>query len=82
MRTRELRYGPVPVEGFLFADAGLVWSRVPVFPHAPAARHLVRSFGFGVRVNGFGFPIELAAVRATDPPSPGWSFDFTFRSGF
>jgi hypothetical protein len=36
----------------------------------------------GVRVNAFGFPLELAAVRAVDTPSRGWGFDFSFRSGF
>ena len=32
IRSRELRYGPLPVEGFLFADSGLVWA---VRPHSP-----------------------------------------------
>jgi len=82
VRARERRYGPVPLEGFLFADAGLVWSRVPEFSTAGAARNLARSFGAGVRVNAFGFPIEVAVVRAVDPPSPGWSYDFSFRYGF
>jgi hypothetical protein len=78
----DLTYGPVPIEGFLFADAGLVWSRAPEFSSARAGRRLVRSFGAGVRVNAFGFPIEWAAVRATDPPSRGWSFGVSFRPAF
>ena len=28
--SREIRYGPVPIDGFLFTDAGLVWSRSPL----------------------------------------------------
>src|SRR5690606_9725608 len=81
LRSGELRYGPVPVEGFLFADAGLVWSRVPGFSTAPSSRHIARSFGMGVRVNAFGFPVEVSVVRAVDRPSPGWSIDFGFRTG-
>jgi hypothetical protein len=82
MHTRDLRYGPVPAEAFLFADTGLVWSRAEEFAAARGERRLVRSFGLGVRLNAFGFPLELGAVRAVDPPSRGWSFDFGFRSGF
>jgi hypothetical protein len=82
MLTRDLQYGSVPAEGFIFADSGLVWSRVPEFSAARGERRLVSSFGMGVRLNAFGIPLELAAVRALDPPSRGWSFDFSFRSGF
>jgi hypothetical protein len=80
--SRDVRYGPVPVEAFLFADSGLVWARSPAFTMANPNRRLVSSVGLGVRVNAFGFPLELAAVRATDAPARGWSFDFSFRSGF
>jgi hypothetical protein len=82
IRSRDLRYGPVPVEGFLFADSGLVWARSPEFAAVSAGNRLISSFGLGVRVNAFGLPLELAAVRAMDAPSRGWSFDFSFRSGF
>ena len=82
IRSGDLQYGPVPVEMFLFADSGLVWARSPAFTMANPNRRLVSSFGLGVRVNAFGFPLELAAVRATDAPARGWSFDFSFRSGF
>lgn len=82
LRAGDLQYGPVPVEGFLFADSGLVWARGSPVSAARPGRRLVSSFGAGVRVNGFGFPLELAAVRATDVPSRGWSFDINFRSGF
>ena len=82
MPAGDLRYGPVPLEGFVFADAGLVWSRVPEFSASSTGRHVARSFGLGVRVNAFGFPLEFSVVRGLDRPSPGWSFDFTFRTGF
>jgi hypothetical protein len=42
----------------------------------------VTSFGAGVRLNAFGFPLEVGVVRAMDPPARGWSFDFSFRPGF
>lgn len=82
IRSRDLRYGAVPVEAFVFADSGLVWARSPAFTMTNPNRRLVSSFGLGVRVNAFGFPVELAAVRATDAPARGWSFDIAFRSGF
>jgi hypothetical protein len=80
--ARELRYGLIPAEAFLFADSGLVWSRSPSFAAASAARSLISSFGAGARVNAFGFPIEVAVVRALDAPARGWSFDLSFRRGF
>ena len=79
---REIRYGPVPLEGFVFADAGLVWSRTAEFSAARSSRRLVRSFGVGARASLFGLPIELAVIRAVDPPSRDWSFDVSFRAGF
>ena len=80
--NRELRYGPVPVEAFLFADSGLVWARSAVFTAASRERRLVGSFGLGTRINAFGIPLELAAVRAMSAPARGWSFDVSFRQGF
>lgn len=82
MRARDLRYGPVPIEGFLFADSGLVWARTPSLSTVAAGLKSVSSFGAGVRVNTFGLPLELSVVRAVNAPSRGWSFDFTFRPGF
>ncbi|HET9266061.1 MAG TPA: BamA/TamA family outer membrane protein [Vicinamibacterales bacterium] len=82
VRSRDLRYGPLPLEGFLFVDSGLVWSRSPAFSTTARGRRLVSSLGAGVRVNAFGFPIETAVVRATDASSRGWSFDFGFHYGF
>ena len=82
LRARDLQYGPIPLEGFFFADSGLVWARGSPVSVARPGRRLVSSFGAGVRINAFGFPLELAAVRATDAPSRGWSFDFNFQSGF
>jgi hypothetical protein len=82
LRQRDLRYGPLPVEAFLFADSGLVWSRAAEFSAARDSRRLVSSFGAGARVSMFGLPLELSVVRALDPPSRRWSFDVSFRTGF
>jgi hypothetical protein len=82
IRSGDLRYGPVPAEGFLFADTGFVWARSPAFVAASHDGRRVSSFGLGLRVNAFGFPLELVAVRAVDPPARGWSFDLSFRTGF
>lgn len=79
--SRDLRYGPVPVEGFLFADTGLVWSRSPIFTAANSDRQWVGSVGAGIRLAAF-FPLELSVVRAVTRPAHGWSFDVSFRTGF
>jgi hypothetical protein len=80
--SRVLRYGSVPLDGFLFADTGLVWSGLSPFSSATHDRRVVSSFGAGVRINAFGMPFELAAVRALNAPAHGWSFDFSLRPGF
>jgi hypothetical protein len=82
IRHRELRYGPLPVEAFLFADSGLVWARSAAFTAAGRERRLVGSFGLGARINAFGMPMEFAAVRAMSAPARGWSFDVSFHPGF
>jgi hypothetical protein len=82
IRNRELRYGPLPVEGFLFADTGLVWARSAAFTATGRERRLVGSFGVGARINAFGMPLEFAAVRAMSAPARGWSFDVSFKQGF
>jgi outer membrane protein assembly factor BamA len=80
--SREIRYGPVPIDGFLFTDAGLVWSRAPLQSTDAGGRSLVGSVGAGLRVNALGLPLEFAAVRALRAPAQGWSFDFSLRTGF
>jgi Tol biopolymer transport system component len=82
IRSRDIHYGVVPAEAFVFFDGGLVWSRSEEFSAARSERRLARSFGFGVRMNMFGLPLEWATVRAMDPPSHGWSFGLSFRPAF
>jgi hypothetical protein len=71
--SRQLEYGPLPMDAFVFADGGVVWSAVRTF---------VSSVGAGIRVNAGGLPFEFGAVRALDGPARGWSTDFGFRTGF
>jgi hypothetical protein len=80
--SRDIQYGPVPVDGFFFTDTGLVWARSPLQSAAARGRSLIGSVGAGVRVNALGFPLEFAAVRALSAPARGWSFDFSLRTGF
>lgn len=77
--TGELEYGPIPVEGLVFFDAGIAWSgdRNPSF-----GDDWIRSTGAGVRVNALGFAVlEFAAVRPLDRDR-GWLFSFGIRPGF
>jgi hypothetical protein len=82
MLSGELRYRPVPAEAFVFADTGYVWAQPQAFTFAEPSRRLIGSFGIGARLNAFGLPLEIAAVRALTAPARGWSFDFSFRPGF
>ena len=79
--ARDIRYGPVPLDAFVFADGGVVWSQ-PSPQTLLRERHLISSVGAGVRINAFGIPIEWAVVRALNRPARGWSFDFGIRPGF
>jgi WD40 repeat protein len=79
--TRDLDYGPLPLDAFAFADGGVVWSRPGSETFNNGRGTIISSLGLGVRLN-IGLPIEVAAVRALDGPSRGWSFDFGFRTGF
>jgi outer membrane protein assembly factor BamA len=78
----EIRYGPVPVDAFVFSDAGLVWTRSSMQANGVQPRTFVSSVGAGVRVAALGLPFEFAAVRALNAPAAGWSFDFSVRPGF
>jgi len=71
------QYGPLPLEGLIFSDAGKFSS-----PGTPASSWpLLRSVGAGVRLSAAGVIFELDAVRPLDQTS-GWTFAFNFRPGF
>jgi outer membrane protein assembly factor BamA len=76
MLSRQLDYGPLPADGFVFADGGMVWAAPRKHPTG------ISSIGGGIRLNAGGLPFEMAAIRALDGPAPGWQFDFGFRVGF
>ena len=75
MLSRQLEYGPLPADAFVFLDGGLVSS-------STRRANSITSLGGGIRVNAGGLPLEVAAMRALDGPAPRWQFDFGFRVGF
>ena len=81
--SRQLDYGRIPADGFVFADGGLVWSgrQGPDLTRGTRING-ISSVGAGVRTNAGGLPFEFAVIRALDGPQPGWQTDFGFRIGF
>jgi Tol biopolymer transport system component len=83
LRSSRVRYGPLPIDGFLFADAGAAWGgreRMSLGP-VPSTR-LVRSVGAGIRLNAVGLIFELATARPLDLDHAGWTFGFNLRPAF
>lgn len=81
--SRSYHYGPLPIEGFAFADSGVAWTSAldPAFAGGP--RQFVRSAGGGLRVNAFGYAVvELALARPLDRERRGWVFSFNLMPGF
>jgi hypothetical protein len=81
--SSRVKYGPVPVDAFLFADAGTTWGGTGRRARwETLSESLVRSVGAGVRVNAMGMIVEVSAVRALDLQRGGWKFGFDLRPGF
>ena len=80
--SSRVRYGPIPADAFLFADAGRAWGGEQRFGPGGTEPIFVRSVGAGVRVNAIGMILELAAVRPLDLKRSGWTYAFTVRPGF
>ena len=81
--TGNLDYGPVPVELFGFADAGVAWTADELPSFADGPRTWIVSVGGGARVNLMGFAIaEFNLVRPLDRVNDGWRFVFNFRPAF
>lgn len=79
----ELRYWPLPVEAFAFADSGVAWTAGDRPSMFGGTRRFVSSVGAGTRVNLFGYLLaEFNAVRPLDRDGRGWSFVFNIRPGF
>lgn len=81
--TGEYRYGPIPIEGFLFADTGVAWTTATRPSFADGDRRFVSSVGAGVRINAFGYVIvQLAGAKPLNRPGSGWRFVFDFSPSF
>lgn len=79
----EYRYGPIPIEGFLFADTGVAWTAATRPSFADGDRRFVSSVGAGVRINAFGYVIvQLAGAKPLNRPGSGWRFVFDFAPSF
>ncbi|RPJ63764.1 MAG: hypothetical protein EHM24_23940 [Acidobacteria bacterium] len=78
--SRRFEYGPLPIEGMVFADAGSLWTRDQ--RAGGWQRNFLRSVGGGVRINAAGMIVELAATRPFDRPSAGWTFTVNLGPGF
>lgn len=80
--TGNYTYGPIPMEGFLFADGGVAWL-AGARPDLGERSSWVTSVGGGVRVNVLGYVVaELAGVRALDRLNRRWRFVFNFLPSF
>jgi hypothetical protein len=76
-------YGPLPLEGFAFADSGVSWTSLVEPEFTGGDRQFVSSVGFGVRANIFGYLVgEVAAARPLDRVRRGWVFTFNLMPGF
>jgi outer membrane protein assembly factor BamA len=76
-------YGPIPVEAFVFGDAGVAWTGGTKPAFAGGDRQAVRSAGVGARVNAFGYAIlEFALARPFDRTGRGWVFSFNLLPGW
>ena len=68
----------VPLDAFLFADAGS-FARAHAGNRSSAT---IRTLGAGTRVNATGFIFEFAAARTLDRNDRGWTLSVNFRPGF
>jgi outer membrane protein assembly factor BamA len=81
--SSRVRYGALPMDGFVFADAGTAWGGRDRGTLGPGpGRRIIRSVGAGVRINAMGLLLELTTVRPLDLRNAGWSFGFNLRPGF
>jgi Tol biopolymer transport system component len=76
---RDLYYGRVPLEAFMFADAGFLWTH---HGDAQTERDRFRSAGVGGRVNLGGIVLEVAAARPLDRGINHWKASLLLRPGW
>jgi hypothetical protein len=78
--SRRSYYGPLPIEGIVFGDAGVAWTSNN---RPQQLQDAVRSVGTGIRFNLLGFLIgEIDFVKPLDRPAQGWMWQFQFVPGF
>jgi Tol biopolymer transport system component len=79
-------YGPFPIEGAVFYDAGVAWTRAtrPALSGSdPKQRLPVGSIGGALRVNVLGYiVVEVDYVKPLDRPKKGAHWEFNFIPGF
>ena len=76
-------YGPLPIEGAFFTDAGVAWGQSLRTGTLPGDNRPVVSVGAAVRVNVLNFMVaEIDFVRPLDRPTRGWMWQFQLRPGF
>jgi outer membrane protein assembly factor BamA len=80
--SSRVRYGSLPMDAFVFADAGAAWGGQAQFGPGGAGRALIRSVGAGVRINAMGVILEVGTTRPLDLRRNRWSFEFNLRPGF
>jgi Tol biopolymer transport system component len=80
--ANRVRYGMLPVDAFVFADAGAGWRGEQRFGPGGSDGRFVRSAGVGLRANVFGLVLETAAIKPFDLRRHGWSFAVNLRQGF
>ena len=76
-------FGFLPLETGVFYDAGVAWTSDDKATFLGGDRDIIKSFGFSMRFNMFGFAImELDYVKPLDRPEKGWIWQFNFTPGF
>ncbi len=81
--SSRIHYGTLPMDAFVFADAGTTWGgNQHLFGPLDGGRAVIRSVGAGARLNAMGLVLELAMARPLDLRRTGWSFGFNLRPGF
>ena len=83
MLSSRVRYGALPIDAFVFADAGAAWGgRERAALGAASTTRMIRRVGAGLRVNAMGLIFELTTARPLDLQHAGWSFGFNLRPAF
>ncbi len=76
-------YGPLPLEGAIFADGGIAWGASERTGFARGDEKPVSSVGAAIRVNVLGFAVaEIDYVRPLQRSERGWLWQFSLRPGF